>query len=373
MSAWRNRTPSQRRNRAALEAVAMASALAVALLLLAASFGWIRWGPGGKVELKTPRTGRAEWVAIFRDLVAAGANEPGVLVTTFTSHYIQTRMGQKNNTGGTYPLGIAFAAEALGKTEEETERLLVEQTAHRNGAALALERAKALTARLQANTEHVASAKFWGPDSADFVMGTARFLAARKKIPLPAAKPSLPWVSVMQQLASHGTVSNDALYVVARTRRLQRDGEGSAGPLDHEEAIASLSIATRVDSAALDTELTQALEAAPLEGDANPAVRALALDSIVRDLPGMTQLENASDELGLLVLAKRAADGSIPSPPWVAFPEPPESARWRMGAGEDYLGMWRRFWAKLSAQERARCLELSPPPSAWRAWADELK
>lgn len=92
----------------------------------------------------------------------------------------------------------------------------------------------------------------------------------------------------------------DALYVLTRIRRLTLKSGESAGPLDHEESVASLAAALEMEPGTLRSEVDAALAVAPLEGESNPVVKALALDAIVCALPEVHTLggvPNPSDHL----------------------------------------------------------------------------
>lgn len=60
-------------------------------------------------------------------------------------------------------------------------------------------------------------------------------------------------------------------------------------------------------------------------------------------------------------------------PPWVKFPTLPFlSIGWRMGRGEDYLGLWRYFAGQLADQVEVRVAYLQRHAPAPKTWAPEL-
>ncbi|MFO0968349.1 MAG: hypothetical protein U0793_22570 [Gemmataceae bacterium] len=62
--------------------------------------------------------------------------------------------------------------------------------------------------------------------------------------------------------------------------------------------------------------------------------------------------------------------GAVP-PPWIAVPDThPYDICWRMGAGEGYLDVFRRWWdsQNLEEPERIGYFRKWPPPPRWLAW-----
>jgi hypothetical protein len=58
-------------------------------------------------------------------------------------------------------------------------------------------------------------------------------------------------------------------------------------------------------------------------------------------------------------------------PPWVVFPSThPYDICWRMGAGEGYLDVFRRWWGSqnLDEEQRIRYFREWPPPPRWLEW-----
>lgn len=81
---------------------------------------------------------------------------------------------------------------------------------------------------------------------------------------------------------------------------------------------------------------------------------------------------SATDRLLDEHIAKELADHGTLVPPWTKFPQiRRQSIGWRMGSGERYLWMWRRWWASLAPAERdAYRAQLHDVPKEWRGWLD---
>lgn len=62
-------------------------------------------------------------------------------------------------------------------------------------------------------------------------------------------------------------------------------------------------------------------------------------------------------------------DSSIP-PLWVVFPdEHPLSICWRMGAGQDHLHKWSKWWkTQTNEEDRIAYFLKRPPPPRWLVW-----
>jgi hypothetical protein len=60
-------------------------------------------------------------------------------------------------------------------------------------------------------------------------------------------------------------------------------------------------------------------------------------------------------------------------PPWSRFSEPPQSMRWRMGPGEEYVDNWLLRWRRSSAEERTGWLAEFPAPVEWSDWLAALQ
>ena len=62
------------------------------------------------------------------------------------------------------------------------------------------------------------------------------------------------------------------------------------------------------------------------------------------------------------------------NPVWVEFPSIPwGSIGWRMGAGEDYMHAWCRWFMALSPSDRAAYRTRSPEPDGWTGFFDFIE
>jgi N-acetylglutamate synthase-like GNAT family acetyltransferase len=72
-------------------------------------------------------------------------------------------------------------------------------------------------------------------------------------------------------------------------------------------------------------------------------------------------------------IARELAEHGTLAPPWRKYPEiPRRSIGWRMGAGEWYLWMWRRWWASIDAAARDGYITRwsEEAPKEWRGWME---
>lgn len=70
------------------------------------------------------------------------------------------------------------------------------------------------------------------------------------------------------------------------------------------------------------------------------------------------------------IAAYVAKHGAVP-PPWFVFPDThPYDGTWRMGAGECYLDVFRRWWRSqnLDEEQRIEYFRKWPPPPRWLEW-----
>jgi protein-tyrosine-phosphatase/N-acetylglutamate synthase-like GNAT family acetyltransferase len=82
-------------------------------------------------------------------------------------------------------------------------------------------------------------------------------------------------------------------------------------------------------------------------------------------------IEQTTDDLLDIDVAKEIAAHGTLRPPWIQFPEiPRRSIGWRMGPGEWYLWMWARWWDSMNAKGRAEYTARWRPecPPAWSDW-----
>jgi arsenate reductase len=82
-------------------------------------------------------------------------------------------------------------------------------------------------------------------------------------------------------------------------------------------------------------------------------------------------IERTTDDMLDDAIEKELAERGTLVPPWLKYPDiPRRSIGWRMGSGEWYLWMWRRWWDRQDAAARAAYTERyeSDCPRAWRDW-----
>lgn len=59
-------------------------------------------------------------------------------------------------------------------------------------------------------------------------------------------------------------------------------------------------------------------------------------------------------------------DNDLPIPPWEVFPDIEKgSIGWRMGAGEDYLSIFRKWYDSLSVRDKKNYTKRYPIPEVW--------
>ena len=59
--------------------------------------------------------------------------------------------------------------------------------------------------------------------------------------------------------------------------------------------------------------------------------------------------------------------GNPVRPPWMAFPDdPPNSMRWRMGGGEDFIDMFCKWYGEQTSEERQTFKDKFPIPPEWQ-------
>src|SRR5947199_37313 len=78
-------------------------------------------------------------------------------------------------------------------------------------------------------------------------------------------------------------------------------------------------------------------------GDRNLKLAWHRVEAALRELPGVDRLEPSTCAKPTLLEPRRVTQGEV-VPPWLAFPEPPGSLRWRMGPGEDHITEWSIFF-----------------------------
>ncbi len=62
------------------------------------------------------------------------------------------------------------------------------------------------------------------------------------------------------------------------------------------------------------------------------------------------------------------------NPPWVVMPEvDPDSASWKQGQWEAYMGMWWNFWENLNAEEKEKYLKLPGIPKPWSDYISNME
>ncbi len=152
-----------------------------------------------------------------------------------------------------------------------------------------------------------------------------------------AAPPAIADSLIADRVCLARSMAIHALYATASTT-LARAGFAPASSLPPDVASA---LATR--------DARGAAAVLQLADDTNASTNALLDADITRELAGH----------GTLV------------PPWVKHPEiPRRSLGWRMGSGEWYLWMWRRWWDGLSAEAHKEYVARWAPtaPADWLSW-----
>ena len=86
--------------------------------------------------------------------------------------------------------------------------------------------------------------------------------------------------------------------------------------------------------------------------------------------------EDLRTELDASLRRHQAWLQSLPNPlqpPWVLFPTYERSSLgWRMGAGEDYMGHFRQWYAALDAAAQTAYRAAEPEPDGWEGFYNRL-
>lgn len=312
----------------------------------------------------------SEWVPVVKELQARGVADPVMLVGVLATYDLPLASGQK--VWGRLPKAFTTVAAVLDRDVAALRTEFVARSAAPGAAATLLSDLKALAPKLDGLPGVNGPPRFDGPEPAQMVINM-RGYAAREGVPIPAtSRASADWIPLVHALRARGFDDPDVVQFVLLHARLRLRSGTVVDPLDEDARYLTVATAFGLDPAKYRQEFFERMMQA-VPGGPNPIPKAKEARAVLATLPEVASIEEVPMELPPEPVKQYRDGDELVTPPWEAFPEPPTSLRWRMGAGEDFLDSWLPFWRGLPESVRRDYLHRHPPPAVWRAWLSRIE
>ena len=304
-----------------------------------------------------------EWVSIVRVLVSRGLTEVPVLVFTLEYRGFSLEQGPKVPRWDRLFPAIASVAEVVGKSPMEVLGEVVLQASQFALEPQLRAKCKAAEPLLRDIPGVIAVSR------ADFghnpLVPTYRSLAETYGLALPRFyAPHEGWAALLGQLKP--TAPPQVLYLACRNAQVRLESGAQLPPLIAPVGFETLSVVLQRPAGELAKE-----------------INAWLLNSISSFKEEVQlSLERLRGARGVLAVQPGQAlerfprpeyDGPPLDPPWLQFPEPPRSMRWRMGGGEDFMDAWRHFYEELSPEAQRAYFERFEIPAPWTTWVKRVR
>jgi hypothetical protein len=303
------------------------------------------------------------WLPVVRELSARGIDP---ILQVYALSHLDVVVGAGEMLVGRFQHAIETVADATGTPLLELQRRAVERAATASSAETLIAALNDLRPTLESLPGVTSVGKVRLKDAQQVAVGVRSFATTRAIRLTTGSSPQTDWLRVLQALREKGVTDELVLLFVAHRCRLRLASGLAIEPLDEDTLYQTVGAAVGRDA----TDLKQQLffRMANAGGALTPNAVTLSHDAraLAAGIEGVVALE----EVPLVAAAIQGPPitGEPPAAPWEAFPEPPSSMRWRMGAGEDVMTDWLADWRAMDAAARQAYLANHPMPDEWRDW-----
>lgn len=303
------------------------------------------------------------WLPVVRELSSRGI-EP--VLQVYALSHLDVVVGAREMLVGRFQHAIETVADATGVALPELQRRTVERAATVASTEALIAALNDLRQTLESVPGVTSVGKVLLKDARQIAIGVRSF-ATTNAIPMTTgSSPQPDWLRILQALRDKGVTDELVLLFVAHRCRLRLASGLVIEPLDEDTLYQTVGAAVGRDATDLKQQLFFRMANAGGAAAPNAVTQSRDARALAAGMEGVVALEEAP--LAAPAIQPPTTTGEPPVAPWEAFPEPPSSMRWRMGAGEDVVTDWLAHWRGMDAAARQVYLANHPPPDAWRDW-----
>jgi len=303
------------------------------------------------------------WLPIVRELSARGIDP---VLQVYALSHLDVVVGAGEMLVGRFQHAIETVADATGVPLPELRQRAVERATTASSAETLIAALNDLRPTLEKLPGVTSVGKVWLKDARRIAAGVRSF-ATIHAIPLTTgSSPHPDWIRILQALREKGVTDELVLLFVAHRCRLRLASGLVIEPLDEDTLYQTIGAVVGRDATDLKQQLFFRMANVGATSTSNVVTLSRDARALAAGIEGVLALEDVP--LGAAAIQPAAMAGEPPVAPWEAFPEPPSSMRWRMGAGEDVVTDWLPHWRGMDSAAQEAYLAKHPPPDAWRDW-----